>query len=151
MAPITTIAMDSLPHRLGGTADAANSALRQIGSALGPAVFGVILTHRTLATLPGRLASSGLSPADQGQVGGLVSNVGIQAGAFLHLNTPESTGQAHAAYGAGFTDALHTCALVGGIWMLVAAVIAVSLIGIRPARAPPAAPEAATHPAGAAS
>ncbi|MGW7242669.1 MFS transporter [Streptomyces sp. NPDC054804] len=52
MAPITTIAMDALPHRLGGTAAAANSALRQIGSALGPAVFGVILTHRTLATCP---------------------------------------------------------------------------------------------------
>jgi MFS family permease len=151
MAPITTIAMDALPHRLGGTAAAANSALRQIGSALGPAVFGVILTHRTLATLPGHLASSGLSPADQGQVGGLVSGVGIQAGAFLHLKTPETTGQAQAAYGASFTDALHTCALVGGIGMLVAAVIAVALIGIRPARAPQMAAEATAHPAGAAS
>ncbi|MFG2957349.1 MFS transporter [Streptomyces sp. NPDC048291] len=149
MAPITTIAMDALPHRLAGTAAAANSALRQIGSALGPAVFGVVLTHRTLATLPGHLASSGLSPADQGQVSGLVSNVGIQAGAFLHLKTPASTGQAQAAYGASFTDALHTCALVGGIGMLVAAVIAAVLIGIRPARAPQAAPEAAVHPAGA--
>ena len=150
MAPITTIAMDALPHRLGGTAAAANSALRQIGSALGPAVFGVILTHRTLATLPGHLASSGLNPADQGQVSGLVSHVGIQAGAFLQLKTPASTGQAQAAYGASFTDALHTCALVGGVGMLVAAVIAVALIGIRPARAPQAAPEAAVHPAGAA-
>ncbi|MFG2969774.1 MFS transporter [Streptomyces sp. NPDC048288] len=150
MAPITTIAMNALPHRLGGTAAAANSALRQIGSALGPAVFGVVLTHRTLATLPGHLASSGLSPADQGQVSGLVSHVGIQAGAFLQLKTPQSTGQAQSAYGASFTDALHTCALVGGIGMLVAAVIAVALIGIRPARAPRPATETAPHPAGAA-
>ncbi|MGW7242670.1 hypothetical protein [Streptomyces sp. NPDC054804] len=77
--------------------------------------------------------------------------MGIQAGAFLHLNTPESTGQAQAAYGASFTDALHTCALVGGIGMLVAAVIALALIGIRPARVPQATAEATAHPAGAAS
>ncbi|MET7683894.1 MFS transporter [Streptomyces sp. NPDC005423] len=131
IAPITTIAMNSLPHQLAGTAGAANSALRQIGSALGPAVFGVVLTHRTLATLPGHLAGSGLNPADQGQVNGLVSNVGIQAGAFLHLATPDATGRAQAAYGASFTDALHTCALVGGIGMLAAAVVALVLIGVR--------------------
>ena len=109
----------------------ANSALRQIGSALGPAVFGVILTNRTLGTLPGHLAASGLSQADQGQVNGMVSSVGIQAGAFLHLSTGQSTGQAVAAYGDSFTDALHTCALVGGISILIAAVISLVLIGVR--------------------
>ncbi|WP_329577932.1 MFS transporter [Streptomyces sp. NBC_01361] len=132
MAPITTIAIGSLPHRLAGTGGAANSALRQIGSALGPAVFGVILTNRTLDTLPGHLAQSGLAAADQGAVHGMVSSVGIQAGAFLHLKTPEATGRALSAYGASFTDALHTCALVGGIGMLLAAVIALALIGLRP-------------------
>jgi hypothetical protein len=152
MAPVTTIAMNSLPHRLADTAGAANSALRQIGSALGPAVFGVILTNRTLDTLPGHLAESGLSAADQGQVGGLVSHVGIQAGAFLRLKTPEATGQALSAYGASFTDALHTCALVGGIGMLMAAVIAFALIGVRarPAHGTSPTAEAVTHPAGAA-
>ena len=109
----------------------ANSALRQIGSALGPAVFGVILTNRTLGTLPGHLAASGLSQAHQGQVNGMVSSVGIQAGAFLHLSTGQSTGQAVAAYGDSFTDALHTCALVGGISILIAAVISLVLIGVR--------------------
>ncbi|MER5748449.1 MFS transporter [Streptomyces sp. NPDC002088] len=150
MAPVTTIAMNSLPHRLAGTAGAANSALRQIGSALGPAVFGVILTNRTLDTLPGHLAQSGLSAADQGQVGGLVSHVGIQAGAFLQLKTPEATGQAQSAYGASFTDALHTCALVGGIGMLVAAGIALALIGVRArsAHGTEEATEAVPHPGG---
>jgi EmrB/QacA subfamily drug resistance transporter len=135
MAPITTIAVNSLPRRLAGTAGSANSALRQIGSALGPAVFGVILTSRTLATLPGHLAASGLSRADQGQVDGMVSGVGIQAGAFLHESTQQATGQALTAYAESFTDALHTCALVGGIGILVAAVVALVLIGVR-ARGP---------------
>jgi len=132
MAPITTVAVNSLPRRLAGTAGSANSALRQIGSTLGPAIFGVILTSRTLATLPGHLAASGLSRAEQGQVDGMVSSVGIQAGAFLHLSTRQATGQAFAAYGDSFTDALHTCALVGGIGILVAALISLVLIGVRP-------------------
>ena len=131
IAPITTIAVNSVPRRLAATAGSSNSALRQIGSALGPAVFGVILTNRTLATLPGHLAASGLGQADQGTVNGTVSSVGIQAGAFLHLSTPQTTGQALAAYGDSFTDALHTCALVGGIGVLSAAVISLILIGVR--------------------
>ncbi|MFE7975011.1 DHA2 family efflux MFS transporter permease subunit [Streptomyces shenzhenensis] len=131
IAPITTIAMNSLPRHLAGTAGAANSALRQIGSALGPAVFGAVLTERTLATLPAHLAESGLNPADQGQVGGVVAHVGIQAGAFLRLDTTTATERALAAYGASFTDALHMCALVSGIGMLVAAAVALVLIGVR--------------------
>ncbi|MEV1019487.1 MFS transporter [Streptomyces sp. NPDC050264] len=138
MAPVTTIAMDSLPHRLAGTAGAANSALRQIGSALGPAVFGVVLTRQTLDTLPGHLAGSGLDAAGQGQVLGTVTDVGIQAGAFLRLGSGRDTGRALTAYGASFTDALHTCALIGGIGMLAAAVIALATIGVRSRPAPDA-------------
>ena len=147
IAPITTIAVDSVPRRLAATAGSSNSALRQIGSALGPAVFGVILTHRTLATLPGHLAASGLSQADQGTVNGMVSSVGIQAGAFLHLSTPQTTGQALTAYGESFTDALHTCALVAGIGVLSAAVISLILIGVRTGAQAIDAPESVSAPA----
>ena len=132
IAPITTIAVDSVPRRLAATAGSSNSALRQIGSALGPAVFGVILTTRTLSTLPAHLAASGLNQADQGTVNGTVSSVGIQAGAFLHLSTPQTTAQALTAYADSFTDALHTCALVAGLAALSAAAISLILIGIRP-------------------
>ncbi|MQY22590.1 MFS transporter [Nocardia macrotermitis] len=134
LAPITTIAVNSVPPQRAGTAGAANSALRQIGSALGPAVFGVVLTDRLLHTLPGHLAASGLAARDQGMVTGIVSKAGIQAGAFLHLKDGHSTGLAHAAYGLSFSDALHTCALIAGIGMLLAAIIALTLIGIRRTR-----------------
>jgi hypothetical protein len=72
-------------------------------------------------------------------------------GAFLHLKTPQATGQALSAYGASFTVALHTCALVGGIGMLLAALLALVLIGVRarPAHGTGAS-AAVTHPAGAA-
>ncbi len=134
VAPITTIAVNSVPPQLAGTAGSANSTLRQVGSALGPAVFGVVLTHRLLATLPGHLAGAGLDTGDQGKVLGVVSKAGIQAGAFLHLDTGQGTALAHAAYGAGFSDALHSCALIGGIGMLLAGALALALIGVRKTR-----------------
>ncbi|GAA3706761.1 MFS transporter [Streptomyces tremellae] len=149
LAPVTTIAMNSVPRPIAGTAGAANSALRQIGSALGPAVFGAVLTDRTVAALPGHLAASGLSPADQGRVGGVVSRIGIQAGAFLRLDTAAATGRAVTAYGAGFTDALHVCALVSGVGLLVAAAVALLTIGLR-GRAPQEKPEPAAAAGGAA-
>ncbi|WP_211244220.1 hypothetical protein [Actinospica robiniae] len=64
----------------------------------------------------------------------MVSSAGIQAGAFLQLSTRRATAQALGAYDAGFTDALHTCALVGGISILIAAAVSLVLIGIRSRR-----------------
>ncbi|MFE7624873.1 MFS transporter [Streptomyces sp. NPDC057509] len=132
-APITTIAVNSLPPRLAPTAGAASNALRQIGSALGPAVFGVLLTRSTLNALPDHLAASSLGAADKGQVLGVVSDAGIQAGAFLRLSSPSTTAQAQSVYAASFTDALHACALVGGIGLLAGAVIALVTVGVRKA------------------
>ncbi|WP_129840284.1 MFS transporter [Streptomyces sp. RFCAC02] len=131
IAPITTITMDSLPHRLAGTAGAANSALRQLGSALGPAVFGVVLAGRTLDVLPGHLAAGGLTAGDQGTALGVVTHAGIEAGGHLRLGTADATAAYRAAYGASFTDALGTCAVIGGTGMLAAAVTAAVLIGVR--------------------
>ncbi|MFJ7241756.1 DHA2 family efflux MFS transporter permease subunit [Streptomyces olivaceus] len=138
LAPITSIAISSLPRHLADTAGASNSALRQIGSALGPAVFGAILTDRTLAALPEHLATSGLDGAAQGQVEGVVSHVGIQAGAFLRLDSAPATERALTAYGQSFTDALHACAVVSGIGMLAGAVVALITIGVRKRAARPA-------------
>jgi EmrB/QacA subfamily drug resistance transporter len=149
LAPVTSIAVHSVPREVAATAGSANSSLRQIGSALGPAIFGVILTDRVLATLAGHLAASGLSPASQGEVSGIVHGAGIQAGAFLRLKTAQTTAQAVGAYDASFTDALHTCALIGGIGMLAAAATALVFIGVRVHAAHPTEASAVTHPAGA--
>lgn len=131
LPPVTTIAVHCVPHQTIAVAGAANSSLRQIGSALGPAIFGVVLTSRLLATLPGHLATSGLSAAGQGETNGMIHGAGIQAGAFLHLQAAQATGQALSAYAASFTDALHTCALIGGIGMLASAVLVFAFINVR--------------------
>jgi EmrB/QacA subfamily drug resistance transporter len=148
LPPVTTIAVHSVPHETIPVAGSANSSLRQIGSALGPAIFGVVLTDRLLATLPGHLATSGLSAAGMGETEGMIHGAGIQAGAFLHLQSAQATGQALSAYAESFTDALHTCALIGGIGMLASAVLALVFIGKR-VRAHKDKPAAATPVSGA--
>jgi MFS family permease len=46
LSAVAVAAIQAVPHRLAGMASAANTALRQYGGALGPAVLGVILTSR---------------------------------------------------------------------------------------------------------
>jgi EmrB/QacA subfamily drug resistance transporter len=46
LSAVAVAAIHAVPHRLAGMAAAANTALRQYGGALGPAVLGVVLTSR---------------------------------------------------------------------------------------------------------
>jgi MFS family permease len=49
LSAVSVAAIHAVPHRLAGMAAAANTALRQYGAALGPAVLGVILAGRIAA------------------------------------------------------------------------------------------------------
>jgi EmrB/QacA subfamily drug resistance transporter len=130
MTPITAVAVGSVPHHLAGMASAGNNTLRQLGGAMGPAILGAVLTSRIASALPGHLASSGLSPADRDHVNSAVSDEGLSAAGHLGLS-PEATGKALDAVGAGFADALHLCMTLAGIGMLVAAAVTVWLIGLK--------------------
>ncbi|MEU6258555.1 MFS transporter [Streptomyces sp. NPDC047043] len=130
MAPITAVAVGSVPHHLAGMASAGSNTLRQVGGAMGPAVFGVILTNHTVSSLPSTLAQSGLSTADQHQVTAAVAREGLSAAGHLGLPAP-ATGQALGAFGESFSSALHMCTTIGAIGMFVAAVVSSVLIGVR--------------------
>jgi MFS family permease len=49
LSAVSVAAIQAVPHRLAGMAAAANTALRQYGAALGPAVLGVIFAERIAA------------------------------------------------------------------------------------------------------
>ncbi|MBM9460747.1 hypothetical protein JK386_12605 [Nocardioides sp. zg-536] len=46
MTAVTTAAISSAPIRMAGMAVAVNTALRQYGAALGPAILGVVFSHQ---------------------------------------------------------------------------------------------------------
>jgi EmrB/QacA subfamily drug resistance transporter len=66
LSAVSVAAIQSVPHHLAGMASAANTALRQYGAALGPAVLGVILAERLAA---------GASMADALDTGMIVNGV----------------------------------------------------------------------------
>ena len=49
LTTVSVAAINAVPWKLAGMAAAANTAMRQYGSALGPAILGVIFVDRTSA------------------------------------------------------------------------------------------------------
>ncbi|MEU5959104.1 MFS transporter [Streptomyces sp. NPDC047525] len=144
MTPISAVAVGSVPHHLAGMAGAGNNTLRQLGGALGPAVLGAVLTSRLTSALPGHLADSGLTAADQQRVGEALAQGGVGAAGHLGLS-PEATGPALGAIGASFTDAVHVCMTIGAVGMLVALIATATLIGFRRPQQAPAATAASAQ------
>lgn len=122
-APITTIAVTSLPP------DSPPSLAPPAAPCTRSAAHSALRTSVFLSTLPGHLAASDLGTPDRRHELSMVSDAGIQAGAFLRLSTGPATAEAQAVYGASFTHALHTCTL-GGIGMLGAAAVALVAIAV---------------------
>lgn len=119
--PMTAAAVSSVDHHPTGMASAGINAVRQVGGALGPAVFGAILIARETAQLPGALAERGVAAADRSAVLAHVDAHGLNAAAAT------AGGPATRAFADSLTHAMHVCVLVGAGAMVVAAVVALVL------------------------
>jgi EmrB/QacA subfamily drug resistance transporter len=126
LAPMTAIAVTTVPRHQTGMASATTNLLRDLGFALGPVLVGAVALSSAASQLLPALQTSGL-PADQ-----LGPAIGIaQAGGPIALNSlPEGVPGAAAhelalqALGSGFSLAYIVCALAA----LAAALL--SLIGL---------------------
>ena len=76
LSAVAVAAIHAVPHHLAGMASAANTALRQYGGALGPAVLGVILTSRM---------AGGATMADAMHVALVVNAIALAAAALVCL------------------------------------------------------------------
>lgn len=126
ITPMTATAVASVPYPLAGMAAAGNNAFRQVGGALGPAVLGTLLTTRALDTLPGHLADAGLPTADQQRAVALAEAGGLNA---VAANVDAGSARVMAALGDSFLDGLHLCLLVAAVLTLIAAVVALVMLG----------------------
>ncbi|MFH8616209.1 MFS transporter [Streptomyces sp. NPDC017979] len=130
ITPMTNAAIASVPLRLAGMAAAGNNAFRQVGGALGPALMGVLLTTRTVSTLPGHLADAGIDPATTQRITGAVESGGLGAVSGMGLGPLE--GRALGALSDAFLDGLFLCLAVSASLTLVGALVSVLLL--RPRR-----------------
>lgn len=79
LAPVANAAMGSVPHQRAGMASGAMNTFRQLGFALGIALFGAILQGRITATLVGQ----GIPHAEE--IGAVVSGGGLD---YVRAQTP---------------------------------------------------------------
>ncbi|WP_211268940.1 MFS transporter [Actinoplanes subtropicus] len=126
MTPMTAVAVGAVPRSLAGMASAGNNAFRQIGSALGPAVLGTLLSAKATATLGAHLTASGVTGSLHRQVVATADASGL--GAVAHLSLGASAGQVYAALGDSLLDGLRLCLVVAAVLNAVAAACALILL-----------------------
>ncbi len=117
IAPSTAAAVNSVPVARAGMASSAVNMFRQLGSVLGPAVLGTIVTTRFPRNLAGQLAAAHLSPGASAQVIGAATHGSAGAGLPAGLSRTVALATARS-----FTDAAHLGLLVAGVVLLALAV-----------------------------
>lgn len=118
MAPCTDSIMGSLPRAKAGVGSAVNDTTRQMGGAVGVAVFGSLMASHYNTAMAGRLGSI-VPPALLDQVN---NNVGQAVG--IARTAPQAqqyAGQIVAAAGDSFVGGLHVVALVAAAVTLLGA------------------------------
>jgi Na+/melibiose symporter-like transporter len=142
MAPATESIMGALPRAKAGVGSAVNDTTRQLGAAIGVALFGSLLASRYRATVDDRLA--GLVPPDVlGEVGRNVQH-GITTG---NAAPGDTRVQIIAAAKDAFLDGFHLAVVVGAAICLLGAI---AVLRFLPARATtsPESPDRPAHRAG---
>jgi DHA2 family multidrug resistance protein-like MFS transporter len=117
VAPSTAAAVNSVPHLQAGRASSAVNMFRQLGSVLGPAVLGTIVTTRFPRNLTSRLVSADVPPGTADRIA-----AGAVRGATAFGLPGPLAHTAAASAAEAFTDAAHLGLLVGGIVLLAMAV-----------------------------
>jgi hypothetical protein len=105
-APSTGAIMQSLPLEKAGVGSAVNDTTREVGGALGVAVFGSLVASGFHSTISG--AVSGLPTAARSSLGGALQTAGTLPGA----RGAAVANSARAAYVSGFRGTLVIAALV---------------------------------------
>jgi EmrB/QacA subfamily drug resistance transporter len=149
MAPCTDSIMGSLPRAKAGVGSAVNDTTRQMGGAIGVAVFGSLMASHFSHTVADKL--DGIVP------GGLLE--GVRDNVAQAINVARSapaarpfTGPIVTAANDSFIGGLHLVGFVAAVVTLIAAVGVVRFLPARPRELAPAAlpdDEAAPAPAGA--
>ncbi|MFG1945307.1 MFS transporter [Nonomuraea sp. NPDC048826] len=130
---ITGTAVASVPPHQAGMAAAGNNAFRQVGSALGPAVLGTLLSIKALGDLPGRLAAAGVADERARQVVGAAEASGL--GAVARLDLGGDAGRVLAAVSEAFLGGMRLGLVVSAALLALAALATVVLLRRRPAPA----------------
>jgi MFS family permease len=126
----TAVAVISVEDHQGGMASGAVNMSRQVGSALGAAIVGTVLTSGLAANLPGALTSRGVQAPTADQIAATVTGGGSRGSVPASLRPTVDS-----AVGSSFSPAMHHAVLIPSILALAMAMIAASFLRARPVTA----------------
>jgi MFS family permease len=137
LSPLSAAALNAVARERSGLASSVANTTRQTGTVIGIALLGALVQTRAVASASASLHALPASVA--GPLAGLLGHGGAQAPLPATLPAGYSAARFHQIAASAYIDGIHGSYAVGGIVLLVAAVIAA--VAFRPARS--AAPAAA--------
>jgi hypothetical protein len=123
MAPMTAAVMNSVGPQRAGLGSAMTNTSREVGGVFGIALLGTILTTKLQSSLTPALSGLGLSGAQQEAIA-TAGGHGTLDPAVLQGLTPDQTAGVVHAYGQAFMDGFHVALFVGGVVLVIAAIVA---------------------------
>ena len=123
MSPMTAAVMNAVGPQRAGLGSAMTNTSREVGGVLGIAVLGTILTTKLKASLAPALAGLGLTPTQQATVATAAGH-GTLDPASLHGVDAGKIAAVQHAFGVSFMDGFHVALVVGGVVLLLAALVA---------------------------
>jgi MFS family permease len=130
LPPATAAAVISVEDHQGGMASGAVNMSRQVGSALGAAILGTVLTSGLAANLPTALTSRGVRAPTAVKIAAAATGGGSRG------SVPASLRQtADSAVGSAFATAMQHAVLIPSVLALVMAIITAAFLRARPVNA----------------
>jgi hypothetical protein len=123
MAPMTAAVMNAVGHERAGLGSAMTNTSREVGGVFGIALLGTILTTRLRGAFEPALAAIGLAPQQQEAVAGAASR-GVLDPALLGSLSPGQRAAVAEAFRESFMTGFRVSLIVGGLVLLLAALIA---------------------------
>jgi MFS family permease len=130
LPPATAAAVISVEDHQGGMASGAVNMSRQVGSALGAAILGTVLTSGLAANLPTALTSRGVPAPTAVKIAAAVTGGGSRGSVLASLRETVDS-----AVGSAFATAMQHAVLIPSVLALVMAIITAAFLRARPVNA----------------
>ncbi|MGZ8579572.1 MAG: hypothetical protein ACXWWX_08630, partial [Actinomycetota bacterium] len=127
MAPMTAAVMNAVGPQRAGLGSAMTNTSREVGGVLGIALLGTILTTRLKSAFVPAIGDLGLSPSQTAAIGTAAGHGQVETSLLQGL-TPEQQASIGQAFSAAFMDGFHVALVLGGLFLLVGALVAYHFI-----------------------
>jgi EmrB/QacA subfamily drug resistance transporter len=130
LSPLTTAVLAVTPPTRAGLASSIVTTSRQIGSVLGIALLGTLVSSQFTANIASSLTTIGVPDSVSQKIATDIANAGSQANKLHFPNTlPIPTQAVHTLLSQAFTDAIHEAFLVSGVALLCTGILSALLLG----------------------